>query len=96
MAEYIERGALIDDLSKTVVISCKTELVPHLQRVLNKFINRIKDQPTADVVEVVRCRDCKHHRKDETGCWCNRAFNSFRTVEDNFCKFGAKMDEECK
>lgn len=87
---------MIADLEKSVVISCKNTNVPLVQRVLRKIMNRIKDQPTADVAEIVRCKDCKHHGKDETGYWCNKSLNSFKTVEDNFCKFGAIMDKECK
>lgn len=29
---------------------------------LKALINFIKEQPTADVVEVVRCKDCIHHK----------------------------------
>lgn len=53
--------------------------------------NLLDKVPIEDVVKVVRCKDCKHHGKDETGYWCNKSFNSFRTEEDNFCKFGAKL-----
>jgi hypothetical protein len=28
--------------------------------VVNEFVKRIQAEPTADVVEVVRCRDCKY------------------------------------
>lgn len=96
MSNYIDREVLLENLENSVVISCKTEKAPQMQRVLSKIINCIKDQPTADVAEIVRCKDCKHHGKDETGYWCNKSLNSFKTVEDNFCKFGAIMDKECK
>lgn len=60
----------------------------------NKFISLLWEQSRADVVEVVRCKDCKYHEEDETGVWCSRVYNSHKTVEDNFCKFGTKMDKE--
>ena len=101
MAEYIERGALIDDLSKTVVISYKTEFAPHLQRVLNKFINRIKDQPTADVAEVKHA----HWAESEvtmntkvvfcTNCFATYQFKTNDTDLFDYCpRCGAKMDKE--
>ncbi len=52
MAEYIDREALIADLGKSVVISCKNTNVPLVQRILRKIMNCIKEQPTADVAEV--------------------------------------------
>lgn len=48
--EYIERGALLQDLA----------LVPdywYKGRTINR---RLNEQHTCDVVEVVRCKDCKH------------------------------------
>ena len=70
------------------------EIIEFINNNKTEIDNIINDQPTADVVEVVRCKDCKYHEKDETGVWCSRVFNSHKTVEDNFCKFGAKMDKE--
>lgn len=52
MKEYIEREALINDLSQSVVFSCRTEDAPKLRRDINKIMTCIKRQPTADVVEV--------------------------------------------
>lgn len=44
-------------------------------------------QPTADVVEVVRCKDCKH-RKKNTFCLHNMRY------EDNngFCSYGERKE----
>ena len=45
----------------------------------------IKEQPTADVIEVVRCKDCKHADKynhcDKVSWWNN---------EDDFCSRGER------
>ena len=40
---------------------------------LKDHIQRIKDAPTVDAVEVVRCKDCKHWH-EETG-WCDHHSN---------------------
>lgn len=29
----------------------------------------VDEMPTADVVEVVRCKECKHYGKSERVCW---------------------------
>ena len=60
MAEYIEREALLKNISETVLFSVRggAELPTPEMRGSNKVIDRIKSAPTADVVEVVRCKDC--------------------------------------
>ena len=51
---YIEREALLKDISETVIFSVKggAELPTAEMRGANKVINRIKSAPAADVVEV--------------------------------------------
>ena len=67
--EYIERNALLDDLRQSrhelmyVYNSLKDESEKMMCAAeLNTFLEiilRIKDTPAADVVEVVRCKDCR-------------------------------------
>jgi hypothetical protein len=52
--EYIERGALIENLNRFAP-ECYNTLVNQL----------IIKQPAADVVEVVRCEGCKFYEKAE-------------------------------
>ena len=49
----------------------------------------LDDQPTADVEEVVRCKNCKF--RYSTTC-----FAKHETSENDFCSCGAKMDGEMK
>ena len=46
--------------------------------------------PPADVVEVVRCKDCKHHAYDEIfSCyWCEYPGRERITTPDGFCEKG--------
>lgn len=49
--------------------------------------DQIDDMPTADVVEVVRCKDCKH-RKKNTFC-----LHNMRYEDDNgFCSYGERAE----
>lgn len=65
----------------------------------DKFIARIKDipimpMPSADVVKVVRCKDCKHRNKYSD---CNRLlpWDEDVYVEDGFyCKYGERKETE--
>lgn len=49
-SEYIERKALLKKAKELAGGSFSTPLI----------ISAIENAPTADVVEVVRCKDCKH------------------------------------
>ena len=60
----------------------------------------IKSTPTADVVEVVRCRDCIYYQKVATGglCMCGDNKTSyaadFYPKENDFCSYGERKDGE--
>lgn len=45
--------------------------------------------PAADVVPVVRCRDCREFAK--TSHWCESFDNP--TGEDDFCSYGERREE---
>ena len=93
MAEYIDRAELISNLKEFA----NEQLTPLIE-------NLIQKQPTADVVEVVRCKDCKYwhqktgyclkhsYFKDADGMSCSpadsRDFTFFN--EDDFCSYGER------
>ncbi len=68
---------------------------PCVPTVVGMILDRI---PTADVVEVVRCKDCKHSpdikTKTKGMVWCRK----FRTeVRPNgFCSYGERRPPEDK
>ena len=57
----------------------------------------IKQAPTADVVEVVRCKDCKDYRQNPYSpeedmmcmCWCDW----LPTDPDDFCSYGVRRED---
>ena len=63
----------------------------------------INEQDTADVVEVVRCKDCKHYVLrtlfGHTQGWCERLCDKFDrslahgTEEDDYCSFGERAEQ---
>ena len=81
MAEYIEREALMRNLKQFA----PEQLTPLIESLIQK-------QPAADVVEVVRCKDCKNYElmKATNSHFCNE-FGGYVKDED-FCSRGAKMD----
>ena len=52
-----------------------------------------KFKPTADVVEVVRCKDCKHwiYWADCKYCTCDIHHHKNMTIND-FCSYGERKD----
>lgn len=75
MAEYIERGAYIK----------MVEDIPMWGSVAARMANNI---PAADVVPVVRCKECKHMDEWEEGlCMCNHG-RTVRVKPDHFCSYG--------
>lgn len=49
-----------------------------VKSVLPIFTDLLEKQPTADVVEVVRCKDCTHREKDDVGRY-------FCALDDCYC-----------
>lgn len=67
-------------------------------RAKGKFIEMINEQEAADVVEVVRCGDCKYQDKGENDCeaWnlCGyRPWLYMPTEDDAFCSKGERKDD---
>ena len=101
--EFIEREALLKDISESVVFSVK-EGQPSLEiRGANKITDRIKAAPAADVVEVVHARFEWGFQNGQYGIWCtncgagwvNSENAEWIAQEHNYCpKCGAKMDRK--
>ena len=100
MAEYIEREALLQDISETVLFSVRggAKLPTPEMRGSNKVIDRIKSAPTADVVEVLHGEWVEHPedwRMQMVGDKCSLCgWAVFGGVSEfNYCpNCGAKMD----
>ena len=87
MKEFIEREALIKEgwfLQRTVYGNGSATIES----------KQLKDIPTADVVPVVRCKDCKYCRRvDEFEYWCEGFCSPARLVrKDDFCSHGNLND----
>ena len=50
----------------------------------------IKDIPTVDAVEVVRCKDClfSYYKKESGVYFCHRFNDGRRTSRDKYCSYG--------
>lgn len=86
MTEYIERNALLDDISAAVKHRGMGEIIGET------LMRYVKRQPAADVVPVVRCKDCKHlvavnvNGKGISTC----RVSGMEVAPDEFCSRGEK------
>lgn len=90
--EYIEREAVVERATymfDEVLGTCKCVLVEDIEKV-----------PTADVAEVVRCKDCKHGYSyygnilctNINSPWYNAEFDIIMENND-FCSYGERKEK---
>lgn len=94
-SDRIYRDALLKDIEENVVFSGQT---PNAEIVgANKVISRIKAAPIAEVVLVVRCKDCQFWQRHTQGNRdygkCER-FGTVTTRCNDFCSLGMKKSDE--
>ena len=92
MSEYIEREALIESFN------VNGGEITYGETMLGAIISRINLAPTADVVEVVRCKDCKHFGKNKEYrtsklqlSFCDK-FHHNITRDNDFCSYGVRKE----
>ena len=92
-----------DRVKEKCAESCKYVRVGNEEYLSVGDVCRIVDEiPSADVIEVVRCKDCKHIDWEtaepiisngiaSVTCWCN-SFQQYVRVDD-FCSYGERKDD---
>ena len=87
MPEYIERAVAFDaitDLAGKAPTRSAYETVWKSARVLKKI-------PAADVVPVVRCKDCENAQNECGGMIICRVYKHIMWLQD-FCSYGKRKD----
>ena len=103
MAEYIDRDAFLTqerawycencDMRKNTKGKTVYEIgeAPCRSCDIGTMLDAVEDYPAADVVEVVRCKDCINHRKNGL-CEGWSRYGTINTPDDAFCSWGVKID----
>lgn len=102
MARYIDADAFIQWLKN--VWDLESEWTNEITTItaLKQTITDIKNTSIVDVVEVVRCKDCKYYKKNIScvgglynGCseWLNEG-NEIEVREDDYCSYGERREDE--
>ena len=83
--EYIERSEVI-----RTILGQTPEHYPEL------YYRDIKELPAADVLEVVRCKDCEHYFCDTPYCKKHKvgycAFDEIVKDKNHFCSYGERKE----
>ena len=89
MARYISADALLESVkSKRLIFEESTPVEEAIAEQVSVFEEAIEEAPPADVVEVVRCKDCQY--KDE----CNQyVLMCGDEIELAFCSYGERRDQ---
>lgn len=91
MSEYIERErlkeAFIADLQKLQTLD---------EHTMDLILIEIEEAPAADVVEVVRCKDCVWRGREECAMFyrCDCGEQHTWETDNDYCSYGVRMDKE--
>lgn len=101
MAKYVNLDKIISKLEKAIEehkadISEENAITAWI---FKRFIAELEKVPTADVAEVVRCKDCKHYDKKYHQCKLHSEEPDqyhtgfiFCMQEDDFCSYGERKE----
>ena len=90
MGDLISRSRLKEELKSWAWIITKPN---YYHREDADFV--IDSQAAVDAVEVVRCKDCKHFRRNlENDTYCDCVGGLTGPEENDFCSYGERKDNE--
>lgn len=91
--EYIERGAAIKEIRLIYCKDCNSYNGVRCRACeFDDAMSLIEDVPAADVVEVVRCKDCKYFVSEV--CRCDLALNFSRGDDFAVTEKGRRRQHE--
>ena len=84
MTEYIKREAAIEAIMSE----------PPDAHYPQWYVDKIKSIPAADVVPVVRCKDCRLRGREECAMFyrCECGEQHTWETDNDFCSYGEKID----
>ena len=100
MKKYIDREALLNRLEQSTDTLWKglgRSWWAHSVILKDNFVSLIREAPTADVVEVVRCKDCVYWDGRGYDGRCEARKNGLireYTNYDDFCSYGERKEQE--
>lgn len=89
MKEYIERAAAMESIIGLTIVD------PAVAQYANAVYYNLQNLPAADVVEVVRCKDCIWRGREECAMFyrCDCGEQHTWETDNDFCSYGERRDE---
>ena len=94
MSDYISRKAIITWIEKSLAMY-HDKYSTDMLHMFGLFRSAIEDKslfPAADVVEVVRCRECKYNVNEPEAGNANCIILYGMTDQNGFCHYGERMN----
>ena len=85
MTDYISRQAAMKLIEEDIPITLNPI------EVVANILAELEGVPSADVVEVVRCKDCKWYNK--SGCAIYIADDTDKPTDNDYCSYAERKDE---
>ena len=60
---------------------------------IEQIVNRLRNDPESEWVEIVRCEYCEHW-KNEHICECLSRYGTFETPKNFYCGYGKRRTDE--
>ena len=80
----VEPFALMDFEGKVFGAGQKTDDV----------VKALEQLPSADVVEVIKCKDCKHHYTKSLLCEVWSRYGTVATLDTDYCSYAERRTDE--
>lgn len=106
MMRVIEKYAVLEALCKLRdnaikwVVDCKEQrsaMTPRAEQAVltfNECISQVKKASEVDAVEVVRCKDCRWHEREQPGMvYCPNTVGNW-VENDWYCKGGERREDD--
>lgn len=90
MPRYINADALKDRFENLAYDDWNQGTGTTWANAFREAVDVVEDMPTADAVEVVRCKDCKY--RDDYDFCTGRGYPNALVPDDGFCDKGKRRD----
>lgn len=98
MAEYIGKQALLKKMYASHSVPLLISQMTDEDIMFKTMVSIVEEQPTADVVEVVRCGQCKHCKQNSytKKYVCTKTPNANVVKSEHYCGYGERKCENGK
>ena len=94
MSDLISRSALIAEFERIYAEHYKCTCYQFVHDIFKAMFRRLKNAPTVDAVELVRCKDCVYYRRDSLYCENQGAIiDPPNWYDDDFCSYGERRED---